>query len=414
MPSPSSDSNRSKNRLSGLRTLVLPFYLPALMITLGNGLLVPILPLYATSFEIGYGLIGLILAGEGLGTLVTDVPTGMLQRRFGNKQVMMMGMAFTMVSVALLFFTQSVWVVFLLRLTAGFGRAMYTVSAHVYITNNVKVEQRGKAISMYGGTHRLGGFVGPAIGGIVAGLLGLRFGFLFCGAVSAFAVLSVALFTRNRVEDSDTASVAHGQHLHVLTVLQSNYRVLASAGTAQVFAQMIRAGRTVIIPLFAVEMLGLAVDQIGLIVSLSVAVDFSLFVVAGWLMDRFGRKFAIVPCFAIQAMGMALIPLTSTFDGLLFAAVMIGIGNGLGAGSMMTLGSDLSPTQSRGEFLGVWRLIGDLGHTGAPLVVGAIADILVLTSAVWVIAGSGLAAASIFLFFVPETLKRKYPVAAPS
>lgn len=414
MPEPIGKLKQPVKRLSELRSLVLPFYLPALMITLGNGLLVPILPLYATSFEIGYGLIGLILAGEGLGTLVADVPTGMLQRRFGNKQVMMMGMALTMVSVTLLFVSQSVWVVFMLRVIAGFGRAMYTVSAHVYITNNVRLEQRGKAISMYGGTHRLGGFVGPAVGGIVAGLLGLRFGFLLCGIVSAFGVICVALYTRNRSEDSDAASAPHGHQLHVLTVLQSNYRVLASAGTAQVFAQMIRAGRTVIIPLFAAEMLGLAVDQIGLIVSLSVAVDFSLFVVAGWLMDRFGRKFAIVPCFAIQALGMALIPLTSSFGGLLFAAVMIGVGNGLGAGSMMTLGSDLSPIQSRGEFLGVWRLIGDLGHTGAPLVVGAIADILVLTSAVWVIAGSGLAAASIFLFFVPETLKRRHPVAAPS
>ncbi len=413
MPKPTSELKQSAKRLSGLWTLVLPFYLPALMITLGNGLLVPILPLYATSFEIGYGLIGLILAGEGLGTLVADVPTGMLQRRFGNKQVMMMGMALTMVSVTLLFVSQSVWVVFTLRLIAGFGRAMYTVSAHVYITDNVKLEERGKAISLYGGTHRLGGFLGPAVGGIVAGLLGLRFGFLFCGAVTAIGVVCVALYTRNRAEDAD-AGDSHGNHLQVLTVLQSNYRVLASAGTAQVFAQMIRAGRTVIIPLFAAEMLGLAVDQIGLIVSLSVAVDFSLFVVAGWLMDRFGRKFAIVPCFAIQALGMALIPLTSSFGGLLFAAIMIGVGNGLGAGSMMTLGSDLSPTQSRGEFLGVWRLIGDLGHTGAPLVVGAIADILVLTSAVWVIAGSGLAAASIFLFFVPETLKRKHPVVAPS
>ncbi len=414
MPNATRELKQRAKRLSGLWTLVLPFYLPALMITLGNGLLVPILPLYASSFEIGYGLIGLILAGEGLGTLVADVPTGMLQQRFGNKQVMMMGMAFTMVSVALLFFAQSVWVVLLLRLIAGFGRAMYTVSAHVYITNNVKLEQRGKAISMYGGTHRLGGFVGPAVGGIAAGLLGLRFGFLLCGAVTAIGVICVALYTRNRAEDTEAAGAAQGHQLRVWSVLQSNYRVLASAGTAQVFAQTIRAGRTVIIPLFAAETLGLAVDQIGLIVSLSVAIDFSLFVVAGWLMDRYGRKFAIVPCFAIQAFGMALIPLTTSFGGLLFAALMIGVGNGLGAGSMMTLGSDLSPSQSRGEFLGVWRLIGDLGHTGAPLMVGAIAEILALSSAVWVIAGSGLAAASIFLFFVPETLKRKQPVIAPS
>ena len=180
--------------------------------------------------------------------------------------------------------------------------------------------------------------------------------------------------------------------------MTSNYRILASAGTAQIFGQMIRAGRTIVIPLFAAEVLGLAVDQIGLIVSISVAVDFSLFVVAGWLMDRVGRKFAIVPCFGIQALGMALVPFATSYSELLFAAVVIGIGNGLGSGSMMTLGADLSPSRSRGEFLGVWRLIGDMGHTSAPLVVGVVADLLVLSSAIWVIAASGLAAASIFLF----------------
>ncbi len=399
---------------SGIRPLVLAFYLPAMMITLGSGLLVPILPLYASSFEISYGFIGLILAGEGLGTLIADVPTGMLQRRFGNKQVMMMGMGFTTVSVALLFVTQSIWLVLLLRLTAGFGRAMYTVSAHVYVTNNIEIGQRGKAISMYGGTHRLGGFVGPAVGGVVASLVGLRFGFLCCGLFSVIGLLCVAVFTRNRKGLEPRSAGTQEHPLHVVSVLQSNYRILASAGTAHVFAQMIRAGRTVVIPIFAADVLGLGVTQIGLIVSISVAVDFSLFLVAGWLMDHFGRKFAIVPCFAIQAVGMALIPLTASFGGLLFAAVVIGFGNGLGAGSMMTLGSDLSPIESRGEFLGVWRLIGDFGHTGAPLVVGAVADILVLSSAVWVIALSGVAAASIFMLFVPETLKRAHPIPSPT
>jgi MFS family permease len=390
-----------------LRALILSFYLPALMVTLGQGLLVPILPLFAIDFDISYGLIGLVLAGEGIGTLIADVPTGMIQRRFGNKQVMMMGILVKALSVLLLFFAPSIWIVLLLRLVAGFGRSMYTVSAHVYVTNHVGLSQRGKAISMYGGTHRLGGFIGPAIGGIIAGMLGLRAVFVCVGVVTAIGLILVAMFTLKGKREKRGESKSDGHELRIRSVLTSNYRVLASAGTAQFFGQMIRAGRTIIIPLFAAEVLGLAVDQIGLIVSISVAVDFSLFVVAGWLMDRVGRKFAIVPCFGIQALGMALAPFATSYSGLLFAAVLIGIGNGLGSGSMMTLGADLSPTRSRGEFLGVWRLIGDMGHTGAPLVVGLVADILVLSSAIWVIAGSGLAAASIFLFFVPETLRQK-------
>ncbi len=398
-----------------MRALILSFYLPALMVTLGHGLLVPILPLFAVDFEISYGLIGLVLAGEGIGTLIADVPTGMIQRRFGNKQVMMMGILVKALSVFLLFFAPTIWIVLLLRLVSGFGRSMYTISAHVYVTNQVGLGQRGKAISMYGGTHRLGGFIGPAIGGIIAGMLGLRAVFIVVGLVTAVGLLLVIAFTLNGKRQKRGADEPESHDLHIRSVLVSNSRVLASAGTAQIFGQMIRAGRTIIIPLFAAEALGLAVDQIGLIVSLSVAVDFSLFVVAGWLMDRVGRKFAIVPCFGIQALGMALVPFASSYSGLLFAAVLIGIGNGLGSGSMMTLGADLSPSRSRGEFLGVWRWIGDMGQTGGPLIVGVVADILVLSSAIWVIAGSGLAAASIFLFFVPETLRQKStPPPAPS
>ena len=412
MPPRTTKREQPAEHSTGLRALILSFYLPALIVTLGQGLLVPILPLFAVDFDISYGLIGLVLAGEGIGTLIADVPTGMIQRRFGNKQVMMMGILVKALSVFLLFFAPSIWIVLLLRLIAGFGRSMYTVSAHVYVTNQVGLAQRGKAISMFGGTHRLGGFIGPAIGGIIAGMFGLRAVFIVVGLVSAIGFVIVALFTLkgNRSSRSERAQDSH--ELHIRSVLVSNYRVLASAGTAQIFGQMIRAGRVIIIPLFAAEVLGLAVDQIGLIVSISVAVDFSLFIVAGWLMDRVGRKFAIVPCFGIQAIGMALVPFATSYSSLLFAAVLIGIGNGLGSGTMMTLGADLSPARTRGEFLGVWRLIGDMGHTGAPLVVGIVADLLVLSSAIWVIAGSGLAAASIFLFFVPETLKRKHPLAA--
>ena len=410
-------AKRQGRRLSlesgrGLRQLILAFYLPALMATIGQGILVPILPLYAADFNIGYVLIGLVLAGEGLGTLIADVPTGMLQRRLGNKQVMMTGLLVKTISILLLFFAESVWALLLLRLVAGFGRSFYTVSAHVYVTNRVELGQRGKAISMFGGTYRLGGFIGPAVGGIVAAALGLRAAFIGVALVTGIGFVLVALYTRRSERETGDAHGSEPQALRLLQMLRSNRRVLASAGMAQVFGQTVRAGRTVVIPLFAADVLGLSVDQIGLIVSISVAVDFSLFLVAGWLMDRFGRKFAIVPCFGIQALGMALVPFAASGAGLLFAAVLIGFGNGLGAGSMMTLGSDLSPDQSRGEFLGVWRLIGDLGHTGAPLVIGVVADALLLSSAIFIIAGSGLAAASIFLFMVPETLKRQHKLAA--
>src|SRR5215216_2641999 len=99
-----------------------------------------------------------------------------------------------------------------------------------------------------------------------------------------------------------------------------------------------------------------------------------MFIPAGMLMDRFGRKVAAVPSFALMALGIGLIPFSHDFLTLLLVAMLIGLGNGLGSGLMMTLGADLAPPGATGEFLGVWRLIGDVGATGGPLVVGGLAD----------------------------------------
>jgi len=129
----------------------------------------------------------------------------------------------------------------------------------------------------------------------------------------------------------------------------------------------------------------------------------SLFYPAGWLMDHLGRKYAILPSFLIQAAGMFLVPFTHSFGALLAAAMLIALGNGLGSGSMMTLGADLAPKESRGEFLGVWRLIGDLGHTGGPIVVGQVADLVALPMAAWALAAAGLSAGLVFGLLVPET-----------
>jgi MFS family permease len=174
---------------------------------------------------------------------------------------------------------------------------------------------------------------------------------------------------------------------------------------------MIRAGRQIIVPLYGASVLGLDVAAIGAIVSISAAVDMSLFIPAGYLMDRFGRKFASVPSFVVLGLGMALVPFAKDYYGLLLATSVMAFGNGIGSGTMMTLGADLAPKEATGEFLGVWRLIGDLGGTGGPLVVGGIADALGLGIAAFTLAGIGLVAAGTLALFVRETLAPAAPEA---
>lgn len=175
---------------------------------------------------------------------------------------------------------------------------------------------------------------------------------------------------------------------------------------AQTLGQIIRAGRFLIIPLWGAEQLGLDAAQIGIIVTAGAILDVSMFVPAGMLMDRFGRKVAAVPSFALMALGIGLIPFTRDFTTLLLAAMLVGLGNGLGAGLMMTLGADLAPPGAVGEFLGIWRLIGDIGSVAGPLMVGIVAAAVGLSGGAWVLSLAGWLAVVTLAGLVRETRVR--------
>ena len=152
---------------------------------------------------------------------------------------------------------------------------------------------------------------------------------------------------------------------------------------------------------------GLPVGDIGLILSVSSAIDMTLFAPAGFAMDRLGRKWASLPCVLIMSAGLALVPFAGSFVALMLAGIVVGFGNGLGSGAMLTLGADLAPEENRAEFLGVWRLISDSGGAMGPAVIGQIGQAAALTVAGIATAGVGVAGAAVLIFLVPETLARR-------
>jgi MFS family permease len=100
-----------------------------------------------------------------------------------------------------------------------------------------------------------------------------------------------------------------------------------------------------VIPLWALH-IGLDPQTTSIIFGLSGAVDMLLFYPAGSVMDRLGRKWVAVPSMFVLGLAHLLLPLTHTVVTLTLVALLMGIGNGLGAGVIMTLGADASPPSS--------------------------------------------------------------------
>lgn len=390
--------------------LVLAVYVPTALLAFGQGLLLATLPLFAATYDVSYGLVAFIVSAAAVGTLLTDVPAGALLSHIGLRRAMLGGSLLVAVSTTLLVVDLPLSTVVGLRLIAGIGTAIWGLSRHAYIAAAIPAAQRGRAVSVFGGINRIGVLGGPAVGGILGDLFGLQSAFVASG-VMAGAALVLSFFVVRPGATAPIASTRRTRWSKVGRLLRENGRDLAAASVAQVFAQMIRAGRQLIIPLYGKQVLGLDAAQIGFIMTGATVLDVAMFVPAGFLMDHFGRKVAAVPSFAVMAVGVGLIPFANNYAGLLAAAMVIGFGNGLGSGTMMTLGADLAPPEAAGEFLGLWRLVGDAGAVGGPLIVGGMAVAFGLTGSAIALAIIGTSAALTLGLLVRET--RQTPIDEP-
>jgi len=385
------------------RKIVLSIWVPTACMSVGSGLILPVLPLFALSFDASYAMVGLVLAARGLGNLAFDVPAGMVVRHLGVRRSMLVGGSVMVVCALAMIQVSTLTEALVVQLLLGLAMALWNIARHTYVTEAVEIGRRGRTNAVMGGIGRISGFGGPVVGGALAEWVSLTAPFAAQAGLIALGVLAAMLWVNHDLPRHERSAQPHES---LLQVLAGHWRVLISAGSGQMCAQTIRAARSAVVPLYAAEVLGLDASSVGLIISLSYATDMLMFYPAGQLMDRCGRKWAYVPSFIIQSLAMALVPLTNSFWSLALVTMAVGVGNGLGSGTMLTLGADLAPERGRGEFLGMWRFIGDGGSAAGPMIVGQVAQVAGLHLAPVVIAGIGLLAAALLGGLVPETLRR--------
>ncbi|HEY7270024.1 MAG TPA: MFS transporter [Dehalococcoidia bacterium] len=392
-----------------LRSLIASVYLPTFLFSVGQGAVIPAVPLLAVHLGASTAFASLVVGMRGIGTMAMDVPGGVLESRLGDKFVMVTGTALVAVVALGASFSSSPLQLALLMLVMGSGWAFWQLARLAFVSEIVPSHQRGRVLSMVGGTNRIGNFVGPLIGGFVGARFGLNAIFYVQAAVGISAALvmvfSVNEANRTRVEQHTGVFKTFG------ATLSAHRRVFATAGFAVVMLQLLRQARQVFLPLWG-KSIGLDIEDISIVFSISTAIDMFMFYPAGQVMDRWGRKWVAVPSLLILSLSVALIPLSHGFGLLALIGLLAGFGNGIGAGIAMTLGADFAPSETRGEFLGLWRFVGDMGTAGGPLLIGFLAGVASLGAASVTVAAFGLAGAVLLSKVVPEPLKRSPPEVA--
>src|SRR5262249_55570860 len=140
------------------------------------------------------------------------------------------------------------------------------------------------------------------------------------------------------------------------------------------------------------------VQQIGVLAAICPATWGIAQLGTGPLSDKLGRKWLIAAGMWVQAIGIALVTVSSGFEGFAFCASLLGLGTAMVYPTLLATVGDVVHPSWRASSVGVYRLWRDLGYAGGAVLVGQIADRVGVTVAMWVVAiltfMSGVVAAS--------------------
>lgn len=382
-----------------IRSLGVAVYAPAFLFSVGQGAVIPIIALTALDLGASIAVAGAAVAMRGVGIIAFDLPAGKLVARVGDRGAMMFATALLVASLLGCIASPEPISFAVCMFLMGCSWSIWMLARLAYVSDVMPPKLRGRALSTLGGVNRMGNFVGPFLGAAVIHLSGVD-GAYILHVVFGLAGLAV-LFRGPDPRAQPTGG--RDESIGSVHMARMHAPVLRTAGLAAMTISILRAARQVVLPLWAAH-LGMDAATVGVVFGISAAMDMTLFYPAGAVSDRWGRKAVAVPCLATMAMGFALIPLTSSLTGLVAVGVLLGFGNGIGSGIIMTLGTDLSPARGRVEFLGVWRLVSDAGTMVGPLLVAGVEVVGGLGAASLVVAALGVAGAAFVWRVVPETL----------
>jgi MFS family permease len=385
------------------RAIAVAAFAPSLLFGLGEGAILPVIALSARELGGSVPQAALIVTLLGVGSLVSNIPASLITMRWGERWAIVGAALWAALAMAVCLFTHSLGLFGAGIAGVGMSAAVFGLARQSYLTEAVPVAFRARALSTLGGVMRIGLFVGPFIAAAaihrfgLGGAYGVGIACLLVAALLGARIPELVHHVETTVVVGDAESAAPT----LRSVTLDHRRIFLTVGIGVLLVSAVRASRQAVIPLWA-DHLGLEASVASLIYGVAGGVDMLVFYPAGKVMDRRGRNWVAVPSMAIMGAALLLTPLTHGPYALLVAALAIGFGNGIGSGMVMTLGADYSPSPGRAHFLGVWRLISDIGSSAGPALLSVLTAALTLAVGIAVTGAIAFGAAGVLGYWIPR------------
>ena len=352
--------------------------------TLGIGIIVPILPLYAKTLGASGIWIGLIFSVFFLAQFLAMPIVGKLSDLNGRKVFITSGLfLYSVFSLGFIFAT-SPEILSLVRFGQGVSSAMIIPIAQAYVGEICPSNQEGKYMGLFYIALFAGFGVGPLLGGILEDFYGMTSAFYVLSGLTFFAGLFALVFL------PEVRRYHENHFLHSKTfagLLRSS--VVRSLIAFRSTMAMSRGAIIAFVPIFACNHLQLSGSQIGVVISSNILLTSILQIPCGILADKVSRKKLVILGGFLSSSLLLTLPLVRTFTHLLFISLFYGIFGAL----MLPAATAIMVVEGRnygmGSAMSLFNMSMTVGLTSGPPVAGLIADIFGISSVFYFLSALG-------------------------
>lgn len=356
---------------------------------------IPVMPLFAASLGAGPAQVGTINGAFMLTAGLLSIPAGLLADRTGRKLPIVVGIIATALSSLLMTRCQQPGQMVAAYALFGAGLAAFAPGMLSLVADVMPSHRLGQAYGWYTTAIYVAMTMGPASGGYLAKLLGLRQVFAVSGGLLvAVAILAVLVLPKGPPRHKTELHAVLAGSLELVRNRRLLACLLATAGSCIGFGVFLT-----FLPLYA-SLHGYDPAQVGLVFAAQAVTNVVGRVPIGSLTDRVDRRWLIVGGLICLAVSLIALGQVTALMQLVLCAVVMGAGMALTFTAIGALIAELIPALQRGLAMGMYNSCIYLGMMSGATVMGIALNRIGYPLGFSAAGGVALLSSILFLFMI--------------
>ena len=337
----------------------------------GYGIIIPLLPYYATEFNAGPTALGVLIASFAIMQFLFSPLLGKASDTKGRKPILLLSLLISLIGFTIFSFANSYFMLLLSRIIAGL--ATERAVAQAYIADITDHTTRTKEIGKIGAALGAGFIIGPAMGGLLS-----TYGYSVAGYAAMMLTIINLIFVFSLLPEPNRKKEKKIEFSGYLRGIRHSIKKPLLGPTLIILFIVTFAFSTipVIVPLLGLDFYNfdsLQLSYVFIYIGL-IQILMQGFLI-NWLSKKLGEKKLITIGPTLMAAGILLMPLFQNLTIFYLANSLLASGFGIINTSIPSFLSKRSSANEQGSTLGIVNSIASIANIPGPLFIGVIYDV---------------------------------------